>query len=435
MKKVLIITYYWPPSGGGGVQRWVKFVKYLRDFNWEPIVFTPENPEIPSYDTSLLSDIPASVQVIKTRIWEPYQFYKRFTGRKKSDKIQTAFLNEKKQSFGYIENLSIWIRGNLFIPDARKFWIAPSVKKITEFLKNNPVDVVITTGPPHSAHMIGLELKRSLGITWLADFRDPWTNIDYYKDLKLTKRANRIHHKLEKQVLEEADGVTVISPGMKKEFEQIVPKEYHVIPNGYDAEDILVVDNKKQVNEKFSLAHIGSLTKTRNPINLWQALSQLVAEDKEFANDLEIHNIGKIDISAIESLKEFNLDHFLNQTDYLPHDQVIIEQQKATLLLLLVNDTPNAKLILTGKIFEYLVSGTPIICIAPTDGDAAAVINETSCGGSYGFKEVESLKADIYKYYKQYKKGSVISNCINIEKYERKNLTSQMAETLDSLLK
>ena len=434
MKRVLIITYYWPPSGGGGVQRWVKFVKYLRQTNWEPIVFTPENPERPSLDSSLLVDIPSDIQVIKNNIWEPYQIYKKFTGRKKSDKIQTAFLSENKSTTGFLERVSIWIRGNLFIPDARKFWIKPSVKILLEFLKQNPVDVIVTTGPPHSAHMIGLSLKRSLGIPWLADFRDPWTNIDYYKDLKLGKRADKIHHNLERQILEKADEVVVISPGMAREFNEIVPKEYKVIPNGYDAEDLKSKKSGSQAVGKFSLAHIGSLTKTRNPINLWKAIKKLVDENSEFATDLEIHNIGKLDINVANSLKLIGLEKYLRQTDYLPHDKVISEQQNATLLLLLINDTPNAKLILTGKIFEYLVSGTPIICIAPLDGDAAHVINETSCGRAYSFTEIDKLKADIHDYYLKFKKGIVESDCRDIEKYERKKLTVKLAEVLDSLV-
>lgn len=433
MKKVLIITYYWPPSGGGGVQRWVKFVKYLREFGWEPIVFTPENPERPSIDNSLQNDIPENIQLIKNKVWEPFGIYKKLTGKKKTDKMQTAFLSEKKSKVSILENLSIWVRGNFFIPDARKFWIKPSVKLLSDFLKNNTVDVIVTTGPPHSAHMIGLSLKKEFQIPWLADFRDPWTNIDYYNDLKLTKRADKIHHKLEKQVLETADQVVVISPGMAKEFNGIFQKDYKVIPNGYDAEDILGKNNLVTTGGKFSLAHIGSLTKTRNPKNLWKALSQIINEDADFASILEIHNIGKLDINALESIKLYKLEKYLKQTDYMPHNEVVKEQQNATLLLLLVNDTPNAKLILTGKIFEYLVSGTPIICIAPTDGDAANVIKETSCGGTYGFDEVSKLKNDIYNYYIMYKQGDIASNCKNIEKYERKNLTNKMASLLNKL--
>jgi len=435
LKKVLIISYYWPPSGGGGVQRWVKFVKYLRDFGWEPIVFTPENPEMPSYDASLLSDIPASVQVIKNKIWEPYSYYKRFTGRKKTAKIQTAFLEEEKRALSFFESISLWIRSNLFIPDARKFWIRPSVNMLTKHLKNYPVDVVISTGPPHSAHLIGLELKKRLNISWLADFRDPWTNIDYYHELNLTKRSNRKHHRLEKEVLETADAITVISPGMKAEFNQIVNRKYSVIPNGFDNEDVKTVDGGVSKSKKFSLAHIGSLTKTRNPINLWEALKRIVEEDDDFAVDLEILNVGKIDINAVKSLETFGLSKYLKQVDYMPHNEVIAEQRKAILLLLLVNNTPNAKLILTGKIFEYLASETPIICIAPEDGDAANVIKETSCGQTFGFEKVDDLKDYILSYYQQFKRGELISAKGDIKKYERKQLTKKMSDALSEILK
>ncbi|MBE9481851.1 MAG: glycosyl transferase family 1, partial [Bacteroidetes bacterium] len=175
MKKVLIITYYWPPSGGAGVQRWLKFVKYLREFGWEPIVYTPENPEAPDIDNSLEKDIPDNLTVIKRKIWEPYTAYKKFIGQEKEQKINAGFLSENKKP-KLSENISVWIRGNFFIPDARKFWIKPSVKFLTNYLKNNPVDAMISSGPPHSMHMIALGLKQRLGIPWLADFRDPWTN-------------------------------------------------------------------------------------------------------------------------------------------------------------------------------------------------------------------------------------------------------------------
>jgi glycosyltransferase involved in cell wall biosynthesis len=183
MKKILIITYYWPPSGGAGVQRWLKFAKYLRNFGWEPVIYTPLNPEFPAIDNTLAKDIPADVEVIRTPIWEPYEFYKKFTGKKSTTKINSGFLNDKK-SPGLVEQLSVWIRGNLFIPDARKFWIKPSVRFLTKYLKENHVDAIVSTGPPHSMHLIALAIKTRLNIPWLADFRDPWTDIDYYKDLE-----------------------------------------------------------------------------------------------------------------------------------------------------------------------------------------------------------------------------------------------------------
>lgn len=434
MKKVLIITYYWPPSGGGGVQRWVKFVKYMNDFGWDPIVFTPENPERPALDESLLKEIPEGTIVLKNRVWEPYTYYKKLTGRKNSARIQTAFLSEKKVTSSVVENLAIWVRGNFFIPDARKFWIKPSIQYLNTYLLNNPVDVIISTGPPHSAHMIAASLKRKLNIPWLADFRDPWTNIDYYHELKLSKWADKKHHRLEKQVLKEADAVTVISPGMLREFETIVPRTYSVIPNGYDSDDINQNDVVNHSKSKFSLTHVGSLTKTRNPENLWQALLELVSEDSGFEQDLEIHNVGKIDFLAVESLDKFNLRKYLRKTDYLPHDQVIAEQQKASLLLLLVNDTPNAKLILTGKIFEYLSSKRPIVCIAPEDGDAANVINSTNSGKVFGFKEVDRLKQYLLESYQLFKLNKLQVNSVGVEKYERKNLTKSMCSQLNKLI-
>jgi len=434
MKKVLIITYYWPPSGGGGVQRWVKFVKYMRDYGWEPIVFTPENPERPALDESLLKEIPEGTTVLKNRVWEPYLYYKKLTGKKNSDQIQTAFLAEKKSTSNVLENLAIWVRGNFFIPDARIFWIKPSIRFLNTYLENNPVDVIISTGPPHSAHMIAASLKRKLNIPWLADFRDPWTNIDYYHELRLFKWADRKHHRLEKQVLKEANDVTVISPGMRREFEAIVPRVYTVIPNGYDREDIKQSGVTSQGKNKFSITHVGSLTKTRNPKNLWQALLELVSEDAGFARDLEIHNVGKIDFLAVESLDKFHLKKYLRKTDYLPHDQVIVEQQKASLLLLLVNDTPNAKLILTGKIFEYLSSQRPIICIAPEDGDAANVINSTNSGKVFGFQEVDSLKQYLFDCFQLFKHNKLQINSVGVEKYERKNLTYSMCSQLNKLI-
>jgi glycosyltransferase involved in cell wall biosynthesis len=433
LRKVLIITYYWPPSGGGGVQRWLKFVKYLRHFGWEPVVFTPSNPEMPSVDMSLMNEVPVGLEIIRNKIREPYSFYKKLTGKKKGDKIQTAFLAEKKSKVSLLEDISVWIRGNLFIPDARKFWINPSVKLLSKYIADGKVAAIITTGPPHSAHMIGMRLKERFGIPWLADFRDPWTNIDYYHDLKLGLRADRIHHRLEKQVLTLADALTVVSPGMKREFVSTVNRKIHVIPNGYDEEDIKGVYPSRTHSEKFSLAHIGSLTKTRNAENLWRALRDLCDENPEFAQKLEIRNVGKIDISAIDSMRRFGMEKYLIRIDYIPHEQVIAQQQKAAVLLLLVNNTPNAKLILTGKLFEYLASRRPVVCIGPPDGDAAAIISETQCGKTFGFDETDGLKMEILRLFHDFMNSEKKTSCINVERYERKNLTSQIARVLNEI--
>jgi len=431
MKRVLIITYYWPPTGGGGVQRWLKFVKYFRNFGVEPIIFTPENPERPSTDDSLLDEIPNNIKIITNNIWEPYSFYKQFTGRKKSDKIQTAFLNEKKVKSSLLENIAIWIRGNIFIPDARKFWIKPSVKLLSDYLNINDVDAIISTGPPHSAHLIAYHLKQNTNIPWLADFRDPWTNIDYYRDLKLGKRADKKHHHLEKLVLQKADSVSVISPGMQKEFKSIVDRKYHIIPNGYDTEDI--IDHKITETNDFVLSHIGSMSKTRTPYCLLEVLSEIIKENESFEKKLIIKNVGKIDTHALESFKKNGLTNKLELVDYLPHNEVIAEQQSASMLLLLVNDTPNAKLILTGKIFEYLASKRPIICVAPEDGDAAKVISECNAGKTFGFNEKKKLKKYILESFENFESGNLVANSKNTEQYSREHLTKKMSDVIKEI--
>lgn len=432
MKKALIITYYWPPSGGGGVQRWLKFTKYLRDFGWEPVIYTPENPERPAVDESLCQEIPDGVEVLKTSVWEPYRLYKHFTGRKESERIQTAFLTEKKKP-GLAENISVWIRGNLFIPDARRFWIAPSVNYLKSWLKKNTVDVVVTTGPPHSMHLIGMQLKNETGIPWLADFRDPWTNIDFYKDLKLTAWADRKHHRLERMVLQQADAVTLISSGMAADFNRIVNRGYHLITNGFDEDDFKNINPLSKQN-KFKLSHIGSLVKSRNPKILWQALSELITEDEKFKSNLEIALTGTVDLSVRQSIAEFELDDYINYKAYLPHDQLVNEFNNSIILLLLINNTPNAGLILTGKFFEYMAAKRPIICLGPTDGDAARILHETQTGFAFGFDEKEKLKARIKALYAAFNANKLEQHATGIEEYTRRNLTKKLALLMDSLL-
>ncbi|MDD4374129.1 MAG: glycosyltransferase family 4 protein [Bacteroidales bacterium] len=431
MKKVLIITYYWPPSGGGGVQRWLKFVKYLRDFGWEPVIYTPENPESPQIDQSLVDEIPAEIEVIKTRVWEPYRWYKAFTGRKSDERIQTAFLSEKKKP-GMAEKLSIWIRGNVFIPDARRFWIKPSVRFLKKWLQSNPVDLIVTTGPPHSMHLIAMQLKEKTGIMWLADFRDPWTNIDYYQDLMLGKRADRKHHQLELKVLKNADAVTVVSPGMSKEFTEIYNRNYAVIPNGFDTSDFKKTE-KLNPESGFSLAHIGALVKTRNPLILWKVLNELCKESDAFSADLKIKLIGNVDVFVRESLQANELMDKLEILPYLPHEEVVIEQMRAQVLLLLINRTPNAHLILTGKLFEYMGAGRPILGIGPVAGDAAAILKETGAGVMVDFEEEEKLKHYIRSFYQKFQNGSLINSPEDIYQYSRYELTRKMANEFDRI--
>lgn len=431
MKKVLILTYYWPPGGGAGVQRWLKFSKYLREFGWEPVIYTAENGEMPVIDSSLEKDIPKNVEVLKTKIWEPYSFYKRFIGKKQEEKINASFLSENKKP-KFTEKISIWIRGNFFIPDARKFWINPSVNYLSDYLKKNQIDAIISSGPPHTMHLIALGVKKRFPqIKWIADFRDPWTNIDFYKELMLSSYADKKHKKMEKEVLANADSIISIGNGMNEEFKQILgshPEKFSVITNGYDEGDIFKGELKK--DEKFTIAHIGTLVKSRNPETLWKVLKSLTETNAKFKADLEIKLVGKVDFFVTERIKHHGLSEFVKRIDYLPHNEVIKEQQKSKALLLLVNNTPNAKSILTGKIFEYLAAKVPVIAIGPTNGDLAKILNETECGLISDFENESTLKENILKIFSN---EQFSSDMTKISKYSRKALTKTLSDLLNKL--
>ena len=432
MRKVLIITYYWPPSGGAGVQRWLKFTKYLRNFGWEPVIYSPSNPDYPVLDTTLAIDIPEGIEQISYPIWEPYQFYKKFTGKKKSDKVHAGLLTHKKSS-GWMEQLAVWIRGNLFIPDARKFWIKPSINFLRNYLVDNKVDAIVSTGPPHSMHLIALGLKKKLKVPWLADFRDPWTDIDFYKDLRISAFADRKHKKLELQTIKGCDSMVVVSSEMKENYEKMGGQNVHLITNGFDPDDM--PSAKVEPDTKFSIAHVGSLPPNRNPKVLWEALSGLCIELPNFRDDLEIKLAGNIDQSVLDDLERLGLTSQLNRIEYVPHDQVGILLKQSAVLLLAINNSPNAKGILTGKFFEYLAASRPILAVGPADGDLAQILNDSGAGAISGYDDLEGIKQTIRSMYNKFINKELIVNPTGIGKYSRKSLTAELAIILNNITK
>lgn len=419
--KVLIITYYWPPAGGSGVQRWLKFVKYLGHFSIEPIVYTVANPQYPVLDQSLLAEVPEDLDVLSQPIWEPNMIF-----NKSAQKKSAGFLENKTSLVG---SFMKYVRANFFIPDARKFWIRPSVNYLTSYLKDHPVDAIITTGPPHSVHLIGLALKRRTQLKWLADFRDPWTEIDYFHHLPLTKRSLKKHKLLEKQVVQLADSVLVVGKSMADSFKKYNQNTY-VITNGFDNYEHSEVT---KLDARFSLVHIGMLNSDRNHTILWQALAELCAEYPQFARDLELKFIGKLTNEVRQSVSRYKLEGQTTFIDYVAHHEAIAYQQSAQVLLLLVNKVPSAKGIITGKIFEYLQARRPILAIAPKNGDLAEILNETGAGHCIDFSEKNELKKAIYNLYLQFTTQNLEIQTLDIDKYHRKNLTKELVEILKKL--
>lgn len=420
-KKVLIVTYYWPPAGGPGVQRWLKFVKYLPSFGVEPVVFVPENPNYPMLDNTLAQDVPASVQILKLPIKEPYKVAGLFS--KSSQAISKGLIpNKKKQSLA--ERFLLYVRGNFFIPDARVGWVKPAVAFLSDFLAKNPVDAIITTGPPHSLHLIGLQLQEQFLIKWLADFRDPWTTIDYHQALKLTKASENKHKKLESQVLTRADQIIVTSETTKTEFSRITSKPIEVITNGYD----VLSHTGVSLDTQFSISHIGSLLSERNPKNLWKILRELVQESKEFAQVFQLNLVGAVSETVIKSLEEYDLINYVDRVGYVSHIESVSYQKKSQVLLLVESDIEAKQGIIPGKLFEYMVSNRPILAIGPKPWEVETILKETNTGTAYSYADETRIRSKIIEYFEAFKMGNLQSHAIGLQKYSRKALTERLVK-------
>ena len=426
MQKVLIITYYWPPAGGPGVQRWLKFVKYLRDFEVEPIVYVPKNPHYPIIDKSFEAEIPSGITIIKQPINEPYQLAGIFS-KKESKTISSGIIKDEKQQ-GFLQKMMLWVRGNLFIPDARMLWVKPSVKFLSAYLNENTIETIITTGPPHSLHLIGKQLKENLKLNWIADFRDPWTKIGYHQKLKLTKASQEKHLRLEREVLQTADHILTTSFTTKKDFSKITKKPITVITNGFDDDEVEEV----MLAEKFRLSHIGSLLSERNPQELWKALQELVAEKEDFANDLELVLAGKVSETVVSSIKEHHLGKYLIEKGYLSHEESLIQQRKAQVLLLIEIDKEETQGIIPGKFFEYVKANRPILAMGPKNWDVIRLLEETQAGKYFNYTSKEEIKQQVYAWYQEYKSGKlrVNSSAEKIEQFHRKKLTEKLANVI-----
>ena len=437
MKRVLIITYYWPPSGGSGVQRWLKMSKYLPENGWQPVICTADGAEYPVEDLSLEKDVASEAEIIRRPIVEPYSFYKKFLGIKKDEKIKAGFINEGKKKSAWKENISIWLRGNLFIPDARCWWIKPSVRYLKKYLQKNPVDAIISTGPPHSMHLIAKELHKKFNIPWIADFRDPWTDIDFFSELKLTKRSLKKHHRLQYQVLTEANKVVTVGWDWAKGLESHGAKDVAVITNGYDF-NIEELKTKSDLSQSFTMSHVGIVGAARNATKFWEALGELIKDENrsEFSNLLKIRLIGQVDNSVLISIKENKLENHVEIIPYIPHEKVIIEQSSSQVLLLFVNNSPNAKGILTGKIFEYMASGRPILAIGPKDGDTAIILDETKSGVIVDFEDKEGMKKVILDLFEKYKDNQLpTKENESVKKYSRRALAKEYVNLIERILR
>lgn len=423
MKRVLIIVYYWPPSGGAGVQRWLKFVKYLPKYGWQPIIYTPDNPDFQLKDESLVGEISEETEVIKRPIWEPYSLYRNILGQKKDQKVSTGVMKSK----GMLSRIASWLRGNLFVPDPKVFWRRPSVNYLKSYLAENSVNAIISSGTPHSMHLIAMDLKREFGIPWIADFRDPWSELDMLKEYNILPFVFKKYQSLEKQVLETADIALTTSNVWAEDLLRLGANRSECITNGYDESDF----QKKAIQYKgIVMSHFGLLNHLRNPRVLWRALEEVLNENEVFANDFKLHIGGTIDPEILSEIKQHKLlSERLKVFPYLSHEEVIDEYIKSSVLLLLLFDSESGRGNIPGKLFEYLAAKKPILAFGPARGDAAKIVEEA--GGkfhSYREEGIQELKTWLLNNLSE----TSFPESKSIQ-YSRNNLTEKLAKLLDQV--
>lgn len=434
MKKVLIISYYFPPAGGPGSQRVVKFVKYLSQFGWQPFVLTVENGEFPFLDTSLETDIPPGIKIYRTTSWEPFQLYKKLTGRKQNEILPVGLITDSKK--GFRERLFSWIRANLFVPDARIGWIKSATNKALEIIEQNSIDIIFSSSPPHSLQLIAKKLKGGTGIPWVADFRDPWSEIRYYQFIHRTKYAADKDRRLEAEVLGNADAIISVSHSLTENFKTLSGNHnntrFDVIPNGYDPTDFLGLKYKADL--KFKIVHAGNLLSHQNPKVLWVALQNLFRDYPELKSKIKVQFVGRVHEAIVTSSKKFGLEQLIETLNFMPHTEALSVMKSAEILLVVIPDVINNQGIVTGKIFEYIGNGRPILLIGPENCDAAKIIHHIPNGTQCNYDDSEKCTKLLIHSIEKWKQKRLSESPLDVRApFSRLNLTRKLVDIFNSL--
>ena len=427
LKKVLVITYYWPPSGGAGVQRSLKFVKYLSQMGFSPVVLTVDETKAsyPLNDPSLLMEVPDHVKVVRTNSFEPLNILSSLIGKKNVP--YGGFANANKESKK--QKLLRWIRGNFFIPDARVGWTKYAVVEARRIIRDEKIDCVYISSPPHSSQLIGLKLKKEFpAVRWVADLRDPWTDIYYYKDLLHGERAKKKDAQFEKQVLEEADAIIVVSEPIKYSFLKksilIIPDKIQVLPNGYDESDFK--SGVATSDEEFTITYVGTMADSYHPEIFFNVFKKLVSKYSYLK--IRFKFIGDAPWTLKKMVDGLGLESYCKWGGHIIHDEAVLEMQKANALLLIIPDTAGAKGILTGKLFEYLGSKRFIIGIGPKHGDAASIIHECNAGEMFERNEEMEMYSWMMEKLELWKSGKEYAFANDsIKNYTRDTLTKRLS--------
>ena len=431
MKKVLVITYYWPPGAGPGVQRWLKFCKYLSEYDWDPIVLTVENGSYPSTDKSLEKDIPERVIVRKTKTFEPFNLYNLLRGKK--GKSSSVGMIGFKDNRSLMQRIANYVRANYFIPDARMGWNSYAFKEAKRIMKKHDISAIISTGPPQSTHLIAKKLKEKFGTPWIADFRDPWVNVYYNKFFPRTDQTVKKDQQLEDSVLKTADHVSVVSQGLKNEFSTRT-EQIKVLYNGFDDADLEGVSDTRST-EKFVISYIGNFKPNQNVQLIWKVLGDLIVDNESLKNDLKLHFVGNVDPKLVEDIKACGLANNTEFESFVDHSTAVQYMRNASLLLFIIPQVKDNDLILTGKLFEYMACGSHMLSVGPEDGNAAAIIEECERGKMIDYNDEMVLSSAIKLAYNNWKNNNLAKLPMNdtLKKYSRKGQTEALANLLNKI--
>lgn len=427
-QKILIVTYYWPPSGGSGVQRWLKFVKYLPQFGWTPYVFTPENPSFVQTDESLVHDVPAEAEILRFPIWEPYDAFFKLTsfGKAKGTAAKPSqFVGKKKSRFTRVAS---WVRGNFLIPDPKIFWVRPSVSFLDDFLRDNHIRTIITTGPPHSVHLIGLRLKKkNPELNWIADFRDPWSEWSFLDSFNMTGLVKAQHRRLERKVLMNANHIVTITPFYVKRFEALSGRKVTLLTNGFDEDDFKNIVYSKPA--KFTIRHIGIVYEMSNPNPLIESLTRLMNVMPEFKEKAVLEFIGEVNVTFREAIEQSAVAAITSFKKPVPHKELMEIYGSTSLLLLNIEGYHHAEGLLPGKVFEYLATGLPILGIGPVAGDAAEILKHSQAGMMFGKENIEGITSYAKEVFQKWKDSHVTTQK-SFSEYSRKSITEKLIKLL-----
>jgi hypothetical protein len=426
-KRVLIITYYWPPLAGSGVQRWLKFAKYLPDFGWEPIIFTPENPDFELNDHSLLYDISPNLEVIKFPIWEPYQLFRRFK-KGKPKNVSSILENRDKSLF---DRIGIAARANFLVPDPRIFWVKPSTEFLIDCVLKGQFDAIISTGPPHSLHLIARNVKRKTGIPWIADFRDPWTQWDFNISLPMMNWVRRLHKNLEKSVLSEASEIVTISPTFQKEFATLSNKNVRLITNGFDESDQNhqgISPLERKTFDELEILYTGVIDALRDPVPFFNVMKSVFSQSRK---SMKCRFVGKVPSSIIDYVRndEYLKEHVIFE-GYVSHQKVFDFYQRADLLLLVLTKENNSKGNIPGKVFEYMASGKFTLALGNPQGDTAHILSSSNAGRVFLHSDHEGL----FDFLNQFDPKVFSTKKQEVDQYSRKKLTEKLVKLINDIV-